>query len=287
MTRRFHACSRILPVLFAAVICACASNSPASRLSTSLDNPDLDPLFRSAVLSAIEKRAAILGAVTCTAGPPALKHGGETNTPPPETDVLFLERDSTRKGSHQESLAAELPPTLTRETPRAPRLAQRGLRASTEAIDASSSASAQPESSSAALTSGSSEQPAAAQPTTGLPPSLTAVACKCEDYDCVCERTCSCRLLGDGSTRIAGNASTRVLPPTAQSPAIATADTGIGYLFRCGCGFSVEAASPEYQAMDCSCEEDSGQGCKCQRRCTCGSRTETTTVTLPNAVPTP
>lgn len=97
--------------------------------------------------------------------------------------------------------------------------------------------------------------------------------CRCEDYDCTCDRRCSCAILGDATGRIAGNASSTVLGPTARTAAAMTADMSVGYLFRCGCGFDVSAASPEFAAMDCACtgatEAQGSRGCRCSRRCVC------------------
>jgi len=104
-------------------------------------------------------------------------------------------------------------------------------------------------------------------------PSTAGLRCRCEDYDCACERQCACSILGDADGRIAGNSSSALLPASARAAAVQASDLSVGYLFRCGCAFGVTASTAEYESMDCKCrgaaEAPGSKGCRCSRRCVC------------------
>ena len=108
---------------------------------------------------------------------------------------------------------------------------------------------------------------------TGSTPSAAGLRCRCEDYDCTCERQCACSILGDADGHIAGNSSSALLPASARAAAAQASDLSVGYLFRCGCAFGVTASTAEYDSMDCKCrgaaEAPGSKGCRCSRRCVC------------------
>lgn len=114
--------------------------------------------------------------------------------------------------------------------------------------------------------------------------------CRCDQYACSCKRSCACRLLGDDGAQTApapgspaaaaaaaagpsgpfgrGNASivqSRLLeshggiaPPSRMREA--------AYLFRCDCGFTIDATDSQFDSLACGCEPEK---CTCRRKCTC------------------
>lgn len=239
-------------------------STPASRVAAALretEHPD-----HAFLVVALERKAASIASITCSTG---------LESHEPQVDSILLERSTStdRKSVRQQVLTtrddAEAGASISRSVRRRNRDPPIFDPTSLPATGAPASSITGPP----VVQSTDSRPPPGSADARGAPTlnTLDKLDCSCEDYDCTCDRTCSCRLLGDGGVRIAKNASSRVLPATAVSAAVAQADTSISYLFHCGCGFSVESDSSAFTSMDCQCEQPKGQGCKCQRRCTCSS----------------
>lgn len=114
--------------------------------------------------------------------------------------------------------------------------------------------------------------------------------CRCDQYTCACKRSCACRLLGDDG------AQTAPAPGSAGAAAAAAAGPGgafghgnasivrsrlleshggiappsrmreAAYLFRCDCGFTIDASDSQFDSLACGCEPEK---CSCKRKCTC------------------
>lgn len=117
-----------------------------------------------------------------------------------------------------------------------------------------------PEATAAAAASSSASL--AASLATGGNRSALPMSCTCEDYDCVCEKRCSCDILGDNGQRVTPENSTLV---RASGAALGTVQFA-PYTFHCGCDFLVDESDAAFDSLACACATSS---CSCKRKCAC------------------